>query len=342
MPRKAPFSAEVLGSKEADLDPTDTLLLPASARDEHQTVSSPTANICGFLQKDLSCKHLNNIDKFLWLAGRPMPPRPLNYQAATSREIVPDERINMHLVWESSRRIHLKPIPRYLLDHQFWDSHLICAEQCPCLSGHGYPAAARGEYLCQRKELYEYSLGLLFSYIALIQYESDFAIAQVHHLIPEKVTWEQWVILVQQLLENGAANPKNINARYLFGELRLSRLNKIYACRCGNVLRGYQFPYQTYGELFRDYLTPLTAMTIYVALVLTAMQVGLATTRLGDSLPFQRASYGFTVFSILGPLIAIMLVGFVGLLHLVNNLVETWRFKQERFAGYELLTLRSP
>ena len=32
-----------------------------------------------------------------------------------------------------------------------------------------------------------------------------------------------------------------------FGELRLSRLNKIFAFRYGNVLRGYQFPYQTYS-----------------------------------------------------------------------------------------------
>ncbi|KAJ6087123.1 hypothetical protein N7467_006037 [Penicillium canescens] len=166
--------------------------------------------------------------------------------------------------------------------------------------------------------------------------------AQNHHLLPENVTWEQWVTLVRQLLENGAANPKNVNARYLFGELRLSRLNKIYAFRYGSILRGYQFTYQTYGELFHDYLAPLAATTIYVALVLTAMQVGLATKRLNGNLAFQRASYGFTVLSILGPLIAILLVGFIGLLQFINNLLATLRFKRERFAHYKLLSSHGP
>ncbi|OGE47077.1 hypothetical protein PENARI_c067G10687 [Penicillium arizonense] len=291
MPENVPFNN--------DVSILSTSYMPAAFRNEHYTLYKPTADIPRFLERDLSVEDLNKIHKYLWLAGRPMPPRPLNYQAATSRDIVPDERISMHLVWEHSRRIHLKPIPRYLLNYQFWVSHLICAK-------------------------------------------TDFVIAQDHHLLPKNVGWEDWVMLVQQLLENGAADPKNINARYLFGELRLSRLNKIYAFRYGNVLRGYQFPYQTYGELFLAYLAPLTATTIYVALVLTAMQVGLATTRLSDSVPFQRASYGFTVFSILGPLITILLVGFIGLLQFANNLVVTWRFKKQRFARYELLRSQSP
>ncbi|GKZ98544.1 hypothetical protein AnigIFM59636_003534 [Aspergillus niger] len=334
MPAKPPFSPESSISS--------TSYTPAAFRDERSTPCRPTADISRFLRKDVSVERLNIIDKYLWLAGQPMPPRPLNYQAATSRDIIPDERIDMHLVWEHSRRIHLKPIPRYLLNHQFWESHLVCEEPCPCVPNQFFCQTNRGDEVCQRKKLYECGLGFLFSYIALIERECDFAIAQEHHLLPENVTWETWVKLVEQLLENGAANPRNINARYLFGELRLSRLNKIYAIRFGNVLRGYQFPYQTYGELFRDYLTPLTATTIYVALVLTAMQVGLATKRLSDNLTFQRASYGFTVFSILGPLIAILLVGFIGLFQFINNLLDTLRFKRERFAHYKLLSSQSP
>lgn len=329
MPEKVPFND--------DVSILSTSYMPAAFRDEHYTLYSPTADILHFLQKDLSVEHLNRIHKYLWLAGRPMPPRPLNYQAATSRDIVPDERIDMHLIWEHSRRIHLKPIPRYLLNYQFWVSHLICAKTCPCLYRPEYRGTMRGDGICQKKKLYEYSLGFLLSYIALIQCESDFMIAQGHHLLPENVTWEDWHKLVQQLLENGAANPRNINARYLFGELRLSRLNKICAFRYGSILRGYQFTYQTYGELFRDYLAPLAATTIYVALVLTAMQVGLATTRLRDNLAFQRASYGFTVFSILGPLIAIVLIGFIGLSQFINNFVATWIFRRQRFMYYESL-----
>lgn len=93
-------------------------LLPASARTDHKLVS-PTDEIQKFLKKDLMVNKLNKIDKYLWLAGQPMPPKPLNYQIATSREIVVDERIDVHMVWEHSQRIHLKPLPRYLLDSQF-------------------------------------------------------------------------------------------------------------------------------------------------------------------------------------------------------------------------------
>lgn len=311
-------------------------LLPASARTDHKLVS-PTDEIQKFLKKDLMVNKLNKIDKYLWLAGQPMPPKPLNYQIATSREIVVDERIDMHMVWEHSQRIHLKPLPRYLLDSQFWGSHLVCKGPC-CVSKPGDSVIQ--EQACAR-ELYKCALGLLSSYMALVQFESDFLIAQNYHLLPNTITWERWLELNQQLLGNDMTSPGHINSRYLFGELRLSRLNKIYAIRHASVLSGYQFTYQTYGDLFYDYLTPLTAATIYVALVLTAMQVGLATDRLGFNPPFQDASYGFTVFAILGPLICILLIGIIGGLAFVNNLIGSWKFKRQQFALYELSQVRN-
>jgi hypothetical protein len=298
---------------------------------------SPTEEIQRFLKKDLMVNKLNHIDKYLWLAGQPMPPKPLNYQIATSREITVDERIDMHMVWEQSRRIHLKPLPRYLLDSQFWESHLVCKGPC-CDPKPGDRVIQ--EPACSR-ELYKCALGLLSSYMALVQFESDFLIAQNYHLLPNTVTWDMWLRLNQQLLRNDATNPANINSRYLFGELRLSRLNKIYAIRYGSVLSGYQFTSQTYSELFYDHLTPLTAATVYVALVLTAMQVGLATDRLALNPPFQDASYGFTVFAILGPLIGILLVGIIGGFAFTNNLIVSWKFKQQQFAMYKLSQTRN-
>ena len=70
--------------------------------------------------------------------------------------------------------------------------------------------------------------------------------------------------------------------------------------------------------------------TIYIAVVLTAMQVGLAAEKLKDNKSFQSASYGFTVFSILGPPIAALLIIMVFLVILVFNLVATLRFWEER------------
>ncbi|KAJ5162600.1 uncharacterized protein N7500_004430 [Penicillium coprophilum] len=332
MASQLPFGKNVFIDSLPDL----VHVLPASVRVDHKRIN-PMAEIQIFLKKDLMVNKLNHINQYLWLAGQPMPPKPLNYQLAISREIVVDERIDMHMVWEHPQRIHLKPLPRYLFDPQFWESHLVCKGRC-CDSTPGNLVIQ--EQACSR-DLNKCALGLLSSYMALVQFESDFLIAQNYHLLPDTITWEMWLKLNQQLLRNDATSPANINSRYLFGELRLSRLNKIYAIRYASVLSGYQFTYQTYGELFYDYLTPLTAATVYVALVLTAMQVGLATDRLAFNPPFQDASYGFTVFAILGPLIGILLVGIIGGFAFTNNLIVSWKFKRQQFALYGLSQKRN-
>lgn len=73
-------------------------------------------------------------------------------------------------------------------------------------------------------------------------------------------------------------------------------------------MRGYMAKWNQYGVFFHDYFTWLASLTAYIATVLTAMQVGLATKSLGSNDVFHSASYGFTVFAILGPLIAASLV----------------------------------
>ncbi|KAI9869343.1 MAG: hypothetical protein M1813_000132 [Trichoglossum hirsutum] len=277
----APDAEQV--TREADASPLEAFL-PASYRisnknDKPKLVVASTA----YIKDDLSVKRLNDIHSWLWFAGRPMPPRPLNYQLASSREIVVNEQMDLHLVWMTTpRRIFLKPIPRYLLDRRFWTEDLVGKKE-------------EGLYGC--------ALGLLLSYAALIQYESDFHIAKDKHLLPESLTWDSWVGLVGQLLAN---KYDSINTRYLYGELRLSRLNKIYWAH--GRLRGYRFPYQSYGEMFTANLAPVTGITVYIALVLTAMQVGLATHTLGSNHVFQEVSYKFSVFSILAPGILLLII----------------------------------
>lgn len=214
---------------------------------------------------ELSVKKLSNIHEWLWLAGRPRAPRSLGYQQSSSREIIIDERVDMHLVWIPGR-MFLKPIPRYLLDHDFWTRRIMS------------------------KDTHMAALGFLRSHVALIQYESDFRIAKEKHLIPDYVTWEAWVNFVDQFLEIGNLETR-INKRYHYGELRLSRLNKV--CWVHGRIRGYRFPYQTYGEMLSMNMAPIGAATVYIAVVLTAMQVGLATPQLASNSAFQRASYGF-------------------------------------------------
>lgn len=217
----------------------------------------------------------------------------------------------MHLVWEHPQRLHIKPLPQYLLDADFWISNLMTCEGLCCAQPQTNPTP-ESSVKCT-KNIYKCALGFVYSYITLIQFKCDLTIAQDHHLLPRDITWEKWLRFVHQLLDSGTTNPNNINRRYLYGELRLSRLNQFYAFRYRSPFKGYQFTYQTYGELFRDYLTPLTAATIYIALVLTAMQVGLATSYLGSNVSFQNVSWGFTIFAILGPLIRVLVAGIVGI-----------------------------
>jgi succinate dehydrogenase/fumarate reductase cytochrome b subunit len=313
-------------------------LLPASFRDDDLSLLAPLSDTSKFLLLDLSVQRLNDIQEYLWLAGRPMPPRPLNYQISVSRTIIVDEKIDMHLVWGPGRRIHIKPLPPYLLDSRFWAANVTCST-CSCgLNSDRNPAPSSVDVrpsntdtdTCPRCDLSKSALGFLTSYIALIQYPSDFLIAQAHSLLPASLTWPQWRALVQNLLDNDIMNPDRINRRYRYGELRLSRLNKIYAFQLGSFFRGYRAKYQTYQELFHTYLAPITAMTVYFALVLTAMQVGLATEELAGSQAFQRASYGFTVLSILGPLALVFLVLVVAAAHFAANALATLVFRRER------------
>ncbi|KAJ5555059.1 hypothetical protein N7535_007504 [Penicillium sp. DV-2018c] len=327
------------------------ILLPASFRDDDLSLLAPLGDTSKFLHLDLSVKRLNDIQEYLWLAGRPMPPRPLNYQISVSRTIIVDEKIDMHLVWGPGRHIHIKPLPQYLLDSRFWATNLTCST-CPSslksgrtptlASTNSSPSSSNTDPdTCPRCDLSKSALGFLTSYIALIQYPSDFIIAQDYNLLPASLTWPQWRALVQNLLDNDIMNPDKINRRYRYGELRLARLNKIYAFHLGSFFRGYRAKYQTYQELLHTYLAPITAMTVYFALVLTAMQVGLATEQLAGSQAFQRASYGFTVLSILGPLALVFLVLVVAMAHFAANALATLVFRRERSGFFRRMAGRA-
>ncbi|KAG4259309.1 hypothetical protein FPRO03_12985 [Fusarium proliferatum] len=122
-------------------------LFPASYRTDHDTGKPFIVSAsCTGAKTDLSVEKLNKIHGWLWLAGRPMPPRPLNYQQASSCEIILNENAGMHLVWDVSRRIFLKPLPRYLLSYKFWQNNLAADH-----------------------EFYKSAFGFMLSYAALIQ-----------------------------------------------------------------------------------------------------------------------------------------------------------------------------
>lgn len=282
----------------------------------------------GFLERELDLQRLNTIFNWLWLTGRPMPPRPLHYQLVLGREIVVAERMDMHLVWTTGR-IFLKPVPRFLLQPYFWRDHLSCREDCPCPPEDGSDIQSQAGTKGCRQGLRARALGFLCSYTALVSYESDFLIARDKYLLPREVSWAAWRILVRQLLQIEDIDRK-VDARFIYGELRLSRLNKIYMLARLPFLRGYLPHWQQYGTYFRDNLAWLATGTVYIAIVLTAFQVGQATS-LAENNTFRSATYGFTVFSILFPLIAALLIILVFSYKFVDNFIEAARYRNKRF-----------
>ncbi|KAK0638100.1 hypothetical protein DIS24_g10160 [Lasiodiplodia hormozganensis] len=307
-------------------------LLPAVFRSRDTNLTTPPRKIDDFLEADLSVPKLNDIHSWLLIVGRPVPPRPLNHQILIGRNIVVTEQAELHLVW-AKHRIFIKPLPRYLLDLSFWNDYLVCPAKSPG-SGSSSPNIWKCENNpeCHRREkLAALARGFLFSYTALVQHESDFRIAIDQGLLPSTVTWESWKMVAADVLENHTYAA--VNPRYWYGELRLTRLNKIYRFRYGKIFRAYSTVgfYNSSGDFFADNLGKLAVFLGYVVMVLTAMQVGLATDKLQPDVAFQRASYGFTVFSILAPILALGIIIAVFACLSFTNWTETCDFQKKRF-----------
>ncbi|KAJ0379611.1 hypothetical protein COL26b_002122 [Colletotrichum chrysophilum] len=143
-------------------------------------------------------------------------------------------------------------------------------------------------------------------------HETDFRLAQDVGLLPRTITWPAWRILCAEFLSEFRYCA--INPRYWYGELRLQRLNLIWRIKTKSLWRGYSQVDNpsVYASFLSDHFASLATALAFLAIVLTAMQVGLAKEILTASVAFQKASYVFTVFSILVPVVGgVALAGFV-------------------------------
>jgi hypothetical protein len=234
------------------------------------------------------------------------------------RELVPTIDASLHLVWTSQKR-YIKALPRYITADCFYDRYLA-------------PSRVYGP-----------ALGLIFSYMALVPTELDFEIAHESHLFCQGYKWEEWKALTRRILDDYPDKTiyERIPKRYVHGELRLSRLDKMYRYRYGNLLHGYSalLGNTRYVDFFAENLKFVTATTVYTALVLTAMQVGLGIDALKDNQSILRASYGFTVFAILSPIVAVGFVLGVAAFMFLGNWVSTKKTQHRRFRDLGLAQL---
>ncbi|KAF5235110.1 hypothetical protein FAUST_7282 [Fusarium austroamericanum] len=247
-------------------------------------------NTHAYLEADLYTPRLDKIHSFLWLAGLPRPARPLHRQNLLLRTIYATEIADEHLVWHDAS-IFIKPMPDYLLDYEFWEQEL-------------YNDAT----------LYKSAYGLLVSYTWLVRHKSDLRIASEAGLLPAGIHWNDWVAFVTDLnvrLDN--VTLCEVNRRYRYGELRLSRLNTLYRLGLAgfslqNVVYGFMSWSIRYTTFFERNFGWMLAVFVYVTVILSAMQVALATDRFGSSDPFQQFSYGLALLSIAFVFAAVVVV----------------------------------
>ncbi|PVH96488.1 hypothetical protein DM02DRAFT_644742 [Periconia macrospinosa] len=297
-------------------------LLPATFRDKHYEIHVVRdEDALPFLEMDLDVARLNRVHKWMWLVGLPGSPRALHYQILKKRNIVLTEQMDLHLVWSPSR-ILIKPLPRYLLSPHFWRTNL-----------------------CPHPHLYRVALGFLLSWIALVERESDFKLAVILGLLPAEMTWPDWLVLAREVMLRPAPsrtrsneartiaaivdNKEIVNNRFLYGELRVGRLNWIYRFRLG-YLRGYLSSCTTYRSFLQENVNSLIAIFAYATIVLSAMQVGLGTSYLSESKAFDLASSVFTLFSIFAPLVAVTGIVCVLVVFILYNLGHTIRRQVRR------------
>ncbi|KAI1211485.1 uncharacterized protein F4807DRAFT_417814 [Annulohypoxylon truncatum] len=243
-----------------------------------------------------------------------------------NRAVVVTERADEHLVWHE-HRIFVKPLPAFLLSHGFWTAHL-CGGGGNGRDGAGLHASARG---------------MLLSYAWLVAHPSDFAIASDLRLLPAGITWERWTAFAACVLASlDLRAMDDVDPRYRYGELRLSRLDMLTrwplvaaeSWSTRTFVDGYMSSSTWYTAFFERHFGWLLVGFVYVSVVLSALQVGLATDLLSQNSEFQNLGLGVTVAGLVALCLAlgsIVIVWFVLFwYHVTSTIMFDRRIRLER------------
>ncbi|KAJ9644079.1 hypothetical protein H2199_003947 [Coniosporium tulheliwenetii] len=248
-------------------------------------VLNDSIRIKQFLIKELWAQDLEAIAPHLWVMSTPSSANinPLHRQKVKGRDIIVTEDPRLHLVWISDR-IFIKPIPKYILSHAFWEMFLLSR------------SSPLGDCVDQVRKA---AKGYLRTYRLLIQHESDFIIAQQDHLrlVPKDVDWTDFCSFLSDL---DRIEDADVSGRYCYGELRLSRLN-LYAPL---LLRKFHFEqvHGQYGDYFARLYGPILFIFAVVSTILNAMQVEMAAEQLSPAhwVSLWSISRWFSTISLVG------------------------------------------
>ncbi|EER24535.1 hypothetical protein D8B26_005133 [Coccidioides posadasii str. Silveira] len=246
------------------------------------------AKLALYLESELITKDLDKLAPNLWLVATPDSSdiSSLTHQIVRGRQITVTEKPELHLVW-SYDRVFIKPIPKYLLSHAFWEFYL---------NGARPPIPGR-----PNTKITSAALGFLRSYFYLIQHRSDFAIAtnNDHRLIPKHISYAQFSCFIRAFGRDRIGDDV-VSPRYAYGELGLTRLNlssKVFLQRFT-----YHKVHGQYGARLAQFYGPVLFMIGIFSLVLSALEVALSVQAIIVSgkpwMTFARLSRWFAIFTI--------------------------------------------
>lgn len=264
---------------------------PPSYIPGHRNEDLDQSTIDKFLAQELNTPILDELYPRLWSVARKSSANidPLHKQRVKGRAIVPTEDPQLHLIWYHDR-IHLKPIPDCLLNHNFWTAHLP--------SSADKASQSDGETPTPKFER-SIALGFLRSYAYLVQHRSDFKLAREHQLIPDYVDWVKWSKFIYHFRHIKDAQ---VAKRYHYGQMRLSRLNwavRLFQPRSARTAWFYEIPYWSTGLYVQRAIAPLIFAFASISLVLSSMQVALAVPTDELGLGLQATGKVFWAFSIM-------------------------------------------
>ncbi|KAI2694840.1 hypothetical protein CBS147333_8668 [Penicillium roqueforti] len=272
------------------------------------------------LQSEFMTRNLDKLSPFLWLVAKQDSTHisALTHQIVRGREVIITEDPGLHLVWIYDR-VFIKPMPKYLLSHAFWQFYL--ADRNSKIPNY------------QQQEIAKAVLGFMRSYAYLIRHKSDFILAtnDNHRLLPKKITYSSFVKFITAFEE---ICDDSVSPRYKFGELRLSRLNFWTKIFLGRLM--YHKVHGQYGAYFAHSYGTLLFIFAVFSVLLSAMQVALAVVPLeGGWSVFAYTSRGFAIFTII--CVALIIISLLSvfivlssreILYAVNDLILKRRTKK--------------
>lgn len=255
------------------------------------------------LFNELATPLLNKLYAQLWLVARKSGHHidALHSQKVKGRSIIPTEDPRLHLVWNRNK-IYIKPIPLFLLNHEFWVRYLqplkrgLSSENPSLTPETPEPTASVFDN--------SIAVGFIRSYVSLIKYPLDLAIAKECYLIPADTDWIQWSIFINHFRGIG---DDSVAKRYHYGQMRLSRLNwvvRIFHPQHTRTRWFYENPYWSTGDFMERATFPLVFLFASLSVILSSMQVALSVPadRLWSQIPnddeLQEMNRAFWLFSI--------------------------------------------